>query len=235
MPRDPAEPGQKSSAAATRLTSRPPLVAPNVTQQRDQGGGCDARYPRRGTKRRRARAVQFLADLDRQASDAVIVHIGRQQQGFITAERVDIGLLAREISVVEGFQSRSVRPPRGPTDRVVARSGLVAPDRRRGRREAVPRSAVRHLGRPIIRDDGAASGSPQASRRARGASCMAARLASNCRARTAATQPNHWPSGVKRWSALSARNWRRYSARDVNIRYGSLVPNVTKSSIMTPI
>ena len=43
------------------------------------------------------------------------------------------------------------------------------------------------------------------------------------------------PSAVSRWSALSARRVSRYSAREVNMRYGSLVPRVTKSSIITPI
>ena len=43
------------------------------------------------------------------------------------------------------------------------------------------------------------------------------------------------PAAVSRTSALSARRSRRCSARLVNIRYGSLVPFVTRSSISTPM
>jgi len=39
----------------------------------------------------------------------------------------------------------------------------------------------------------------------------------------------------KRRSAVSWRNLRRYSARAVNMRYGSFVPSVTKSSMSTPM
>ena len=37
------------------------------------------------------------------------------------------------------------------------------------------------------------------------------------------------------WSALSALNVKRYSALEVNIRYGSDTPLVIKSSIITPM
>mmetsp|Transcript_50405 Transcript_50405/g.151815 ORF Transcript_50405/g.151815 Transcript_50405/m.151815 type:complete len:203 (+) Transcript_50405:935-1543(+) len=40
---------------------------------------------------------------------------------------------------------------------------------------------------------------------------------------------------VRRKSALSARREMRYSAREVNIRYGSFVPRVTRSSMRTPM
>ena len=40
---------------------------------------------------------------------------------------------------------------------------------------------------------------------------------------------------VSRLSAVSCRSFKRYSARAVNIRYGSFVPSVTRSSIKTPI
>jgi len=43
------------------------------------------------------------------------------------------------------------------------------------------------------------------------------------------------PIAVRRRSALSSRNCRRYSAREVNIRYGSVAPCVIRSSISTPI
>ena len=42
-------------------------------------------------------------------------------------------------------------------------------------------------------------------------------------------------SGVKRRSALSWRSSNRNSAREVNMRYGSSTPLVTRSSIRTPI
>ena len=63
----------------------------------------------------------------------------------------------------------------------------------------------------------------------------AAALACHAVARADPTQPTAIPRSVKRWSALSARNKSRYSARDVNIRYGSGAPLVTRSSIITPI
>ncbi len=53
--------------------------------------------------------------------------------------------------------------------------------------------------------------------------------------RSSFIRPNSCPIGLKRISALSWRNNKRCSARDVNIRYGSSVPLVTKSSINTPI
>ena len=53
------------------------------------------------------------------------------------------------------------------------------------------------------------------------------------RRRVAPTQPMAMPLSVRRWSALSARSVSRYSAREVNIRYGSVTPRVTKSSIIT--
>ena len=40
---------------------------------------------------------------------------------------------------------------------------------------------------------------------------------------------------MRRKSALSCRNNKRYSAREVNMRYGSFVPWVTRSSISTPM
>ena len=47
--------------------------------------------------------------------------------------------------------------------------------------------------------------------------------------------PAAWPSGVNRRSALSCRSSSRYSARLVNMRYGSSTPRVTRSSINTPM
>ena len=49
-----------------------------------------------------------------------------------------------------------------------------------------------------------------------------------------ATTPNARPASVSRRSALSSRNCSRYSARDVNIRYGSETPRVMRSSTSTP-
>ena len=43
-------------------------------------------------------------------------------------------------------------------------------------------------------------------------------LAANASRRAAPTQPMAMPSGVRRWSALSARSVSRYSAREVNMR-----------------
>ena len=53
--------------------------------------------------------------------------------------------------------------------------------------------------------------------------------------RSGSVRPNRRPRGVNRRSALSWRSNRRYSARLVNIRYGSSTPRMTRSSIMTPI
>ena len=46
---------------------------------------------------------------------------------------------------------------------------------------------------------------------------------------------SRWASGVSRRSALSCRSSSRYSARLVNMRYGSSTPQVTRSSISTPM
>ena len=43
-------------------------------------------------------------------------------------------------------------------------------------------------------------------------------FASNAAQRSSPTQPSSRPSGVNRWSALSARSDSRNSARDVNMR-----------------
>ena len=53
--------------------------------------------------------------------------------------------------------------------------------------------------------------------------------------RASSIKPNSWAIGVKRISALSSRNNKRYSAREVNTRYGSLVPSVQRSSTNTPV
>ncbi len=52
--------------------------------------------------------------------------------------------------------------------------------------------------------------------------------------RSRVARPIFHPNGVNRRSALSCRSSSRYSARDVNIRYGSSTPFVTRSSIKTP-
>ncbi len=62
-----------------------------------------------------------------------------------------------------------------------------------------------------------------------------ASCASNAAARSCPMQPHTIPFLLNRRSALSARSVRRYSAREVNIRYGSLTPCVVRSSISTPI
>ena len=52
----------------------------------------------------------------------------------------------------------------------------------------------------------------------------------------ASSSPSCSPIGDSRRSALSSRSSSRYSAREVNIRYGSPpIPRVTRSSIITPI
>ena len=43
------------------------------------------------------------------------------------------------------------------------------------------------------------------------------------------------PRNVSLLSALSGRSDKRNSARLVNMRYGSLVPSVVRSSIKTPM
>ena len=57
----------------------------------------------------------------------------------------------------------------------------------------------------------------------------------NAAQRASSTKPSSRPLAVKRMSALSSRSNKRYSARLVNIRYGSLVPNVARSSMSTPV
>jgi hypothetical protein len=73
--------------------------------------------------------------------------------------------------------------------------------------------------------------SDEASKRA---SSSAVILRVNASRRVRPANPRLQASGVRRWSALSARSVSRYSARDVNMRYGSLTPRVTRSSIITP-
>ena len=53
--------------------------------------------------------------------------------------------------------------------------------------------------------------------------------------RSSSSKPMRAAKGERRKSALSWRSNRRISARLVNIRYGSSVPRVMRSSIMTPI
>ena len=47
--------------------------------------------------------------------------------------------------------------------------------------------------------------------------------------------PTRTPIGTRRSSALSCRSSRRYSEREVIMRYGSFVPRVTRSSISVPM
>mmetsp|Transcript_44080 Transcript_44080/g.60214 ORF Transcript_44080/g.60214 Transcript_44080/m.60214 type:complete len:247 (-) Transcript_44080:331-1071(-) len=53
--------------------------------------------------------------------------------------------------------------------------------------------------------------------------------------RSSPTIPASAPLRVSRRSALSLRRESLYSAREVNMRYGSLVPFVTRSSMSTPM
>jgi hypothetical protein len=63
---------------------------------------------------------------------------------------------------------------------------------------------------------------------------IASRLRANARQRASSTTPRRRPCSVRRRSALSSRSCSRYSARDVNIRYGSVTPRVMRSSTSTP-
>ena len=60
------------------------------------------------------------------------------------------------------------------------------------------------------------------------------RFVSKACQRASSTRPNCLPNAVSRRSALSSRRRSRYSARLVNMRYGSVTPLVTKSSTRTP-
>ena len=59
-------------------------------------------------------------------------------------------------------------------------------------------------------------------------------FASNACQRISSTRPSRRPVSVRRMSALSSRNCKRYSARLVNMRYGSETPRVIRSSTITP-
>ena len=62
----------------------------------------------------------------------------------------------------------------------------------------------------------------------------ASRLRLNAVQRASSTKPRSLPISVSRMSALSSRSCRRYSARLVNMRYGSVTPLVIRSSTSTP-
>ena len=64
--------------------------------------------------------------------------------------------------------------------------------------------------------------SPSAVQPARAPRPARQRLAPKRAARSRPTQPSAMPRAVSRRSALSARSVRRYSAREVNMRYGSV-------------
>ena len=64
---------------------------------------------------------------------------------------------------------------------------------------------------------------------------MSARNCLKASSRPEEARPHSSAFGVSRMSALSARSDRRNSARDVNIRYGSVTPRLVRSSIITPI
>mmetsp|Transcript_18050 Transcript_18050/g.58423 ORF Transcript_18050/g.58423 Transcript_18050/m.58423 type:complete len:216 (-) Transcript_18050:1038-1685(-) len=66
------------------------------------------------------------------------------------------------------------------------------------------------------------------------ASLTAASRARATSSRAPATNPSRAPTSDIRTSALSARRLRRYSARELNMRYGSEVPRLTRSSTSTP-
>ena len=53
--------------------------------------------------------------------------------------------------------------------------------------------------------------------------------------RASEIRPMRWPMALRRSSALSCRCNRRYSEREVMMRYGSFVPFVTRSSISVPM
>ena len=60
-------------------------------------------------------------------------------------------------------------------------------------------------------------------------------LVQNAAQRASSTRPSSRPFSVRRRSALSSRRISRYSAREVNMRYGSWVPRVIRSSTSTPM
>ncbi len=60
-------------------------------------------------------------------------------------------------------------------------------------------------------------------------------FASTATMRALSTVPTWYASGVRRRSALSERSSSRCSAREVNMRYGSWISLVTRSSISTPM
>ena len=74
-----------------------------MAKQGSQRRGGDAGDARSGAERRGAPGLELLANFVRQAPDGVNIEIVRQAQGFVTAERPDIGGLPVHISRIPRF------------------------------------------------------------------------------------------------------------------------------------
>ena len=185
-------------------------------------------------------AFELLLHFGRQAAHLAIVEIRRNAQRFLRQLARDLVAAAGRYSPRIWSAPRPVRPPAasstaGPAPgQCHAATHSVTPGRRSksasaySRSSGLPQHASAH--RPRAR--------PAGSRR----SLASARARSRSRRASARTRPSARrrrcpavrPCSVRRRSALSSRSCSRYSARDVNIRYGSVTPWVMRSSTSTP-
>ena len=169
---------------------------------------------------RRPHGGELLPDLGREPGDRPIVEVRRQLERLVAPHRLDVRLLALQIDGILRVDRRPARRSAAGSRRAPARSPQAARSSTSGigeqlegaaanavlvHREAVPRRLRRRQRQRI------------AARRAR--SLERRRLAPQTPLPAPLpTQPASTPSGVSRWSALSARSDRRYSAREVNMR-----------------
>ena len=183
----------------------------------------------------RAVRVQLLPDLVREALHAGVVEIVRQLEAFVPAVRLDVGGLPVEIDRIFGVDfellgdlRREFARARGQIRATSASQVRIGQqlERRPPLAVVVERNPV--LFRLVRRDRQRIRQRPRRLQ-------TPPSLASNCalrerRRRSRSRCPSR--SGAGRHCRPASVS--RYSAREVNIRYGSVTPRVTRSSIMTP-
>ena len=193
-----------------------------VDQERGDIGRVDAADPARLAERAWPDAMELLAGLGAELRDRVIVEVGRERLVLQAPEPLDLLRLAGDVAAV-------LRLDRDLVDDVgVGRR--APPARGRGATQVVPgrRGTAEDLEQRLAVD-------PWSGQERRASASIRSLRARNRSQRRSSTRPTRRPSSVRRRSALSCRSRSRYSARLVNIRYGSSTPRVTRSSIRTPM
>ena len=177
------------------------------------GRTCDSRWT---TSRDRPGTRQTESRPGSGAAPAAACRSARDASCFEIALVLDVVLEARDVELARGRRRGRARRRRRRPASASRTSGCRSSCARRQR-------------------DRPAASAPASGPARRRSARIASRRASNAAHRASSTRPISRPRGVSRRSALSMRSSSRCSAREVNIRYGSRQPRVTRSSTRMPM